>query len=374
MFKIIIIQGQAQYNAARCFVDSLSKALQQIENLKVFKLDITISTSFAEVMSQVEAAEAEVVFSVNGIGAEVINSIPIIQRPQFITWLLDHPVYHFSRLMLVKPVVLCVDNEHVAFCQRLGLNACFFPHATESPMPQRLDIESKQGILFPASGADKTVLLDQLAQQAPDIAQLLTEDSTTDLTDVMQVLRLDKIQDSVLAQQNVISLLLLCDNLLRTIKRNKLVADCAEQNIELTIVGNGWHKTPRYKQHTYLPAQDFSQLQALMAQSRFVLHHNPGFRQGLHERILYSIQQGTLVLCQAQLFLQSKYGDKAGVKFFQHVIDIPELMCVSDNEYINQLRQSQLISQAADTWQIRAQTLLCICSSQQTSKNPYSYV
>lgn len=374
MPKILILQGQAQYNAARCFVRSLTQALLQIETINVFELDITMSTSLAEMISQVEASEVDIVFSVNGIGAEVIKSIPISQRPQFITWLLDHPVYHFSRLMLVKPVVLCVDNEHVAFCQRLGLNACFFPHATEQPMSQPLDIKSKQGILFPASGADKTVLLNQLVQQAPEIAQLLAEDSTADLTDVMRVLQLDKIQHSVLAQQNVISLLLLCDNLLRTIKRNKLVADCAEQDIVLTIVGNGWHKTPQYKQHTYLPAQDFSQLQALMGQSRFVLHHNPGFRQGLHERILYSIQQGTQVFCQSQSFLQSKYGETGAVKFYQNVNNIPQLMNVSDEDYIKQLRKSQHITQADDTWQIRAQTLLGICLTQQMSKNPHSYV
>lgn len=374
MPTILILQGQAQYDVARHFVASLSAALIQTGAVYVVELDISRPENAEQALSQIQRQHTDIVFSVNAIGAELISALPSEARPRFITWLLDHPVYHFSRLMAATPEVLCVDNSHVGFCQRLGLSASFFPHATEQQMVVPTNLSQKQGILFAASGADETVLLNQLSQQAPDIVRLLTDSNTTDLIDVMQALQLDRVADNVLQQHSVVSLLLLCDNLLRTIKRNRLIRDCAEHNIALTIVGNGWQTGLCYDTHRYLPALSFSQLLPLMAQSRFILHHNPGFREGLHERIVYGLQQGTQVLCPQQAFLRPKYGPTGGVKLFDQVQQIKTLAEQTADDYLNQLQQSQLLTQTYDTWQNRAQTLLNLCFSSEAPENYQSYV
>lgn len=374
MPTILILQGQAQYDVARHFVASLSAALIQTGAVYVVELDISRQENTEQVLSQINTLNADIVFSLNAIGAELISALPAEARPRFVTWLLDHPVYHFSRLMSAKPQVLCVDNAHIGFCQRLGLSASFFPHATEQQMVVPTNLSQKHGILFAASGADETTLLNQLAQQAPDIARLLTDSNTTDLIDVMQALQLDRVADNVLQQHSVVSLLLLCDNLLRTIKRNRLIRDCAEHNIALTIVGNGWQTGLCYDTHRYLPALSFSQLLPLMAQSRFILHHNPGFREGLHERIVYGLQQGTQVLCPQQAFLRPKYGPTGGVKLFDQVQQIKTLAEQTADDYLNQLQQSQLLTQTYDTWQNRAQTLLNLCFSSEAPENYQSYV
>lgn len=374
MPTILILQGQAQYDVARNFVASLSAVLSQSGAVNVVELDISRPENAAQALSQIQRQQTDIVFSVNAIGAELISASPAEARPRFITWLLDHPVYHFSRLMAATPEVLCVDNSHVGFCQRLGLSASFFPHATEQQMVEPTNLSQKQGILFAASGADETALLNQLSQQAPDIARLLTDSDTTDLNDVMQALQLDKVADNVLQQHSVISLLLLCDNLLRTIKRNRLIKECAEHNIALTIVGNGWQAMRCYNTHRYLPALGFSQLLPLMAQSRFILHHNPGFREGLHERIVYGLQQGTQVLCPQQVFLRAKYGQTGGVKLFDEVQQIKTLVEQTADDYLNQLQQSQQLTQTYDTWRNRAQTLLSLCFSSEAPENYQSYV
>ncbi len=375
MPSILILQGQAQYGVANHFITALAQALTQTGQAGVAVLDLTRFSATAELVAYLQNHPADIIFSVNAIGAELIRALPETPQPRFITWLLDHPVYHYSRLLAAKPYVLCVDNLHVAFCQRLGLSAGFFPHATEMQMQSAADIGQKQGILFAASGADETILLRQLAQQAPDIARLLTDTGTRDLYDVMDKLQLNQAANAVLQQPAVISLLLLCDNLLRAIQRNRLIRECAEQDIALSIVGHGWDKTQRYARHTYLPAQGFAQLQQLMCQSRFVLHHNPGFRQGLHERIVYGLQQGTQVLCPAQPFLQQKYGSSRGVQLFQQVNEIPQLCQLTDAEYLSQLQQGQQHTQAYDTWSQRAQSLLKLCFTPvAASENSYSYV
>ena len=374
MPTIIILQGQAQYEVARHFVASLSAVLSQSDTVNVVELDISRPENAEQALSQLRRQSTDIVFSVNAIGAEFISALPAEARPRFITWLLDHPVYHFGRLMAAKPEVLCVDNSHVGFCQRLGLSATFFPHATEQQMVVPTNLSQKQGILFAASGADETALLNQLSQQAPDIARLLTDSDTTDLIDVMQALQLDKVANNVLQQHSVISLLLLCDNLLRTIKRNRLIKECAEHNIALTIVGNGWQAGRCYDRHSYLPALSFSKLLPLMAQSRFILHHNPGFREGLHERIVYGLQQGTQVLCPQQAFLRAKYGQIGGVKLFDQVQQIKVLSEQAEDDYLSQLQQSQQLTQTCDTWSSRAQTLLNLCFSSEAPENYQSYV
>lgn len=374
MPTILILQGQAQYNVARHFVASLSAVLSQSGAVNVVTLDISRPENAEQALSQLHRQSTDIVFSINAIGAELVSALPAQARPRFITWLLDHPVYHFGRLMAATPEVLCVDNSHVAFCQRLGLSASFFPHATERQMVVPTNLSQKQGILFAASGADETALLNQLSQQAPDIARLLTDSDTADLIDVMQALQLDKVADNVLQQHSVISLLLLCDNLLRTIKRNRLIKECAEHNIALTIAGNGWQAMRCYDTHRYLPALSFSQLLPLMAQSRFILHHNPGFREGLHERIVYGLQQGTQVLCPQQAFLRAKYGQTGGVKLFDQVQQIKTLVEQTADDYLNQLQQSQQPTQTSDTWQNRAQTLLGLFFSSEAPENYQSYV
>ena len=374
MPSILMLQGQAQYGVANYFVAALAQQLRHTGQLDVVELSLSHFTSVADVVTRLQQHPVDIVFSVNAIGAEIISAMPTAQRPRFISWLLDHPVYHFSRLMLAKPTVLCVDNLHVEFCQRLGLSAHFFPHATDIQMQPPAALADKKGILFAASAADDTVLLSQLVQQAPDIARLLTDPATQDLYDVIEQLRINTAADVVLQQQSVISLLLLCDNLLRARQRNRLVRECAEQNIALTIVGNGWHTSQQYQQHCYLPAQPFSQLLTLISQSRFVLHHNPGFRQGLHERIVYGLQQGTQVLCPAQPFFQHKYGQGYGVQLFNQVEHIASLLQLSEVDYLEQLQQGQQHTQTYDTWRKRAQTLLELCFMPLASENRYFYV
>src|SRR5690606_41035165 len=103
MPTILILQGQAQYDVARHFVASLSAALIQTGAVYVVELDISRQENTEQVLSQINTLNADIVFSLNAIGAELISALPAEARPRFVTWLLDHPVYHFSMLMSAKP-------------------------------------------------------------------------------------------------------------------------------------------------------------------------------------------------------------------------------------------------------------------------------
>ena len=98
--------------------------------------------------------------SINAVGLDLDvegkGSFSEVTGQPTLVLLVDHPIHLFKRFYGKNVVLLCVDQEHVAFAKAVGHEAHYFPHGVASAknasdyMP--VDFSDKsQDILFPVS-------------------------------------------------------------------------------------------------------------------------------------------------------------------------------------------------------------------------------
>lgn len=357
--QVIIFNIKSQYNVVDDFTQGLSSAVHDLG----FQPVLVDVTSEEEVDLAPLLEHAVMALSVNAVGADLYSRFPALAAIDFYTLLIDHPLHLLGRFFERPVKLLCVDKAHVRFCQALGSTAYFCPHAV---WPARLELAAvadseKQGILFPATYMPARKYLDEISQIFPQILPLLQQPGITDINTLLHQLGFmqpGKEQALPLTSATA-KVLSICDLYLRAVSRQQLIDDCAENNIALTIIGNGWQHAVQHPLHQYLPAEPFPALLSRMAASQYLLHHNPGFMQGQHERLLYSMLLGTPVLCQQNDYLLQRYGQTGSIILYQQVADLQELPSAIAPQVYQQLvttAQQQVLNE--DTWQVRLKTFL----------------
>lgn len=359
MQQVIIFHVPSQYHVINDFLQGLSAAVLDA-GFSPVSIDIT---SYDEAVLSAMLQQAVMALSVNAVGADLYHRFPQLETISFYTLLVDHPLHLLARFYGRPLKLLCVDKAHVQFCLALGCSAYFFPHAVW-PARQELtepDISVKQGILFPATYMSTTKYLDEINQIFPQILPLLQRQDINDINGLLHHLgfmQADKEQALPLNNATA-KLLSLCDLYLRALSRQQLIDTCAGHNIALTVVGNGWQHAAQHALHRYLPAEPFPALLSRIAASKYVLHHNPGFMLGQHERLVYSMLLGTPVLCHQNDYLLQRYGQTGSIILYQQVADLGELSAAVTPLVYQQVAETarrQVLNE--DTWQVRLAALL----------------
>lgn len=357
--KILFLYGKNQYNVVSTFINEM------IEDICLLGHSVDLIDAFngdACRYSNLALSEYGAVISFTGIGLrDPIDGSMLIDKvrekaniPVFV-YLVDHPIYQMKRFFDLKVIVLCVDEDHCVFAELCGLQASYFPHATASYLikeasPKKVSLKKEQ-ILFPISYFNEQEHRDKLegvwAQLGPAI------EASTNITEFMQRIGLLPYNDQpvkVSLNQNVLSICTIVDKYLRGKDRRDLLLECHEQNISLTVIGKD---SDQYKidapSHTFLPAADFSEIRKKIAASKFVLHQQPGFKKALHERVIESAVQGTLVVTKDS-------SDIKGLK--QLLIEIDDMQTISDKEYEQRVLAAQKEVEIQFTWLAQWKSLL----------------
>ena len=137
----LFITSENQYSVVSHFIQGMCEDL-----LALGIQSHTVNVSNLETADQqlLPLSHYQLLVSFNGVGltlsvdGESIDSY-MQQRPVFI-FTVDHPIHLMDRFLGRNVIVLCVDQEHVAFCQLCGLQAVYFPHATSLQKLQQLDL------------------------------------------------------------------------------------------------------------------------------------------------------------------------------------------------------------------------------------------
>lgn len=357
--SVLIFNVKSQYGVVDEFIQGLSDATKALGFTPVL-IDVT-GTMDVDLSPWLH--NAALALSVNAVGADLYSRFPALAAIDFYTLLIDHPLHLLARFFGRPVKLLCVDKAHVSFCQALGSTAYFCPHAItpdRDAIPQ-VRVEEKQGILFPATYMSASKYLAQIGDIFPQILPLLQQPDIKDISALLHRLgfmQADKTQAMPLNNATA-TVLSLCDLYLRAISRQQLIADCAAHNIALTIIGNGWQHAEQHPLHRYLPAEPFPALLSRMAASQYVLHHNPGFMQGQHERMLYAMLLGTPVICAHNDYLLRRYAQRGSIILYQQVADLCELAAAITPDVFQHLVSSarqQVLHE--DSWQQRLKPLL----------------
>lgn len=272
--------------------------------------------------------------SINGIGLDLdVNgkgNFSAATGLPTLVFLVDHPVHLLNRFMGQKVILLCVDQEHLAFANLLGLQAVYFPHAVSKALVQDdfLPILNKnEELIFPASYIDSEYWYKELGEVWDKIGNFV--EHANSITRFMQIIGLFSKQGQKPALELTQPILAMCrvvDFYLRAQSRLQTLSLFQQADIKLTVIGN---RSEAYKKdfplHDYQPALEFPQLQSRIRKAKAVIHNSPGFERGLHERILVPMSLGTAVFSHNTPFANQVFQRPGGIlDQVEHFQDLPQ--------------------------------------------------
>ena len=356
--RALFFVGNNQYHVGSAFMDGIRADLKSLgvdSDTLHFQNEDHIQTLLD---GKTNIDEYDFIVSYNGIGFHLAKAWPAYHaqlcRANVFVLLVDHPIYNLTRFKDLNTTVLCVDKEHVAFCQLMGINAIYFPHAVakhDINEHRYIDYADKEDeIIFPVSYGDEFFYREKLAPIWSDIGGIV--DQLTNITHFMQclgALPLPGEPEQVKLNDDRVTASQLVDQYLRVTRRNEILQQYAQKGIRLTVIGRDAHK---YKDvcdfHHYEAAMDYAELQERIRHARYVLHQSPGFVQGLHERVVMPLSLGTLVICDEPFIRRT----------LPNTISSAELPMMDDVIY--EYKRDICITQIHNdhTWQVQWEALL----------------
>lgn len=337
--KILIFKGGFQYGVVDDFITGILEGVS--DKFNVVQVDLSNKSTLASVLNDTLFDDVKVIISINALGSDLIPYFPIMNKILFYTLLVDHPLHSMTRFYGTNMRLLCVDKDHVNFARLVGMDAQFFPHAArvKDTSYENKEPGSKEGILFPASYFNLNDIKENILKYFPQGFALLNDGNVQNINDFLLKLGFMDSNRSPMIQlnKNSIAVLIQCDLYLRARKREQIINEFADHGLNLNIIGNGWSSAVQRAEHTYLEAESFNDLIKRIINSKFILHHSPGFNQGLHERITYPLLHKTLVITSHNSYLHNAFEDEKGIVFYNDVSEVKSYIKSIDDEQYKKL-------------------------------------
>lgn len=358
----LILIGSNQYGVASEFINGIREDLHSL-NISTELLDLNSQGSIeSHINNDKTINDFDFFLSFNAVGLDLSIkgeklSKAIDGKPCFV-FLVDHPLHLITRFIGLKVILLCVDQEHVGFARLCGMQAYFFPHAVPAAMVAKptdiLSMESKEGILFPASYFNTAHWRQKLQPVWHQIGHLLeNSNSVTRFLQYLEVLPSGEKPASVQLDNNIQLLATCADFYIRGRQRENVLSICEKFGLQITVVGNNSNEyRTRFPSHKYLDAVPFKDLRELIKKARFVLHNSPGFELGLHERIVYSMALGTPVICDFLARPDRIFGAD------YRLLTINDVSNIDSSHYHDIQKNNLSIISQRHTWQRQLKTLM----------------
>lgn len=357
--NILILQLQgACYNSYTYFSDHIAARLRHLGyHVSIF----STAKHPLEELEQFAGQSFDAVIDCNSAAPRIMTDengyfLDTIDAP-FFNLLLDHPLYHHDSLKctLKNYHVRCLDENHVAYVKK------YYPHiqstglwtATGSPADDRScapsadnrtctpDAPSGSGLgthPSPAPIKDRGIpVLFCATYTDPEDVQgairALPEFIQEDLHRLINALLSDPkltIEGAVTMLGDSLNVYLpeamplfvqscfLADTYVRAHRRRALVTAAARAGLPLHLVGADWDKLPlptdsTVSVHGSVP---YTEIFALMANSRLTLNLMPEFKSGFHDRIFSAMLNGSVAVTDPSTRLLREFADGRELLFY----------------------------------------------------------
>lgn len=353
--KALFISGSNQYGVVTQFLTGMKQDLEMLDVSidQMYLGDEEGKAQAVEVLDKL--SEYDFIVSFNTLGLDIPQVVQYGNSGQLFVFLVDHPVHLLKRFIGLKVKVMCVDEEHVAFCRMCNIEALFFPHAVgtnEVNSAELIQFEQKSDeILFPVSYFDLEKSREKLTPVWHEIESILANSSNiTRFWQNLGVLPLGNRPATVQLNENVLRISILVDFYLRASSRQHFLEKYANAGISLTVTGNNSAKYQElFPQHRYEEALNFTDLKQRIANTRYLAHNSPGFERGYHERVITPLSLGTLVLSEVPFLHQAFPGG---------VIQYQDISTVDALTYDEMAKHSFDKVQQRHTWKAQWQPIL----------------
>jgi hypothetical protein len=248
----------------------------------------------------------------------------------FFNYILDHPLYHHS--MLASPLrnyhVITVDENHAEYVRK------FYPHIRFVHMlplgaagvrnAPRWEA-SENCILFMGTYRDPAVCYEQIVSRKnePDLPTsediltmvgMMEADSSCTIEQSLTSVFTEKYGRNPAEQPLLFRRWLnhsyLAEFYLRNRVRRDAVAALIAAGLPVKIIGDWWEKFPLIQKSNVRREEsvDFAKTYRKIAECRVLLNSSPFFYGGMHDRIPAGMANHTLVLTDANPYLERSFG------------------------------------------------------------------
>lgn len=375
--KILILKGQSRYGVLRKFSDTMAAAFRNLGNdIDIFDGDVEDVTPQ---LQHTKLQYYDLVFSFNAV---LIESCEVIlNNPDTLFWsfLVDHPYYHHSRLMIPHKnhIVSCIDRTHVQYLRQHypNIKSCYYmPHGGDVPAsPVRDFKDRKYNVVFLGSYSD-TQPLETFIGKLPDLVKMIVNEViqnyyniwTEPLENLYQYefkkYQLDLSKEEFASLMNE---LVYIDQYIRAINRELILNTLTANGIVVDVFGANWeHYACKNPETLHLHGQiGYTEALKVMCNSKLVLNPLPLFTNGSHERIFTSMLCGAICVSEQNPYLAEEFTHGENIAFFQmqNLLQLPDIidtLLSHPNKAASIATNGRTIATATHTWEKRAASIL----------------
>lgn len=328
--RVILYKGQSQYGALRTHVDQLAKAFKLVGHTSIV-IDLLKNDAIEQLQKELNIG-CNFVISFNGIGIDLKvgkKSVYDIVNIPFMAILVDHPLYHISRLdtKINKLVITCLDYKHLDFLtyfyeeNHFKVKTFLLPGGNVGVSPNNKTLEEflekrKIPLLFTGSfrGIPRKLWRENenltLTEIIDDICEYFLSEEYVSVEEAFDhVLREKKIYLS-LEQEAKIKLYIIQQVLTyaQSYRRYQCLETIAKAGIPIEIYGSGWEEwASNWSSVKYNELGTVKNTLELLSKTRLCLNVNNNFVSGGHERVFNSMINGAPVITDRSLYYNEEF-------------------------------------------------------------------
>lgn len=294
--------------------------------------------------------------------------------------ILDHPLYHHDMLKhkLKNFHVICLDENHKTYIEN------YYPHIAsvhvlpmtgEDIAPGETGFPKKNmGLLFSGSytppkevAASIKDIPDFMGEITKNLIEIMKNDPGITQEAALQSMLPDL--DEIVAELFPLHMqaCFLADSYIRAWRREEILTALATAEIPMTVLGNGWKKSPLadFQNVSLIDDKDFKDTFSYFRQAKITLNIMPEFKAGAHDRIYSCLLNKSLCLTDPSSMLKRQFTDGKELVFYD--VNRPDTLCETVKKFLSgDARRQEITEQgykkalAEHTWAKRGEDFLRI--------------
>lgn len=377
--KILMIQGESQYDAISCFMNDLADGFRQLG----CRVDILGGITKDALDRTIYFEEYDVVLSFFGITSVLYDAINRNPNTLFFLFLVDHPYYRYDWLAEQHRnlIVSCIDRNHCNFLQKYYKNidaVQFVPHGgnlSEKPPKPFADREIDVAFFGTCSASNEyKSIVDQMSEDImkimdATIARVMQGECIPAEKILIQELRSGGIELSEAQLLELFVVLAFADTYIRAKQREKLILHLAKLGLEVHVYGNGWEKDElaQYENIKRHGAVSYTEALDIMTNTKIVINKMPLFLDGSHERVFTAMLNGAVCCTDESGYWKQEFIDGESICFYDFQ-DLDNLENIIKELLLNLDKAGKIAQNGYDIaihkhqWKNRAEQILEICN------------
>lgn len=381
--NICLYKGSFNYEVVNYFVDELEDTLIRrghnvcVVDLKKIRNDIEIN----QLIEYLKNQKIELVVSYNGTGilkSKIYEMLNIV----FISILVDHPAYHYDRIIDIKDkkhVITLHDEGAIKTAEKYIDSKKIYSHLMHGGSHASKEYKEKIYDVVVLGGINKENLCIEKDMKKIDddfiesIGMKLYYEAKDDLVHTLDfhlenVIKSMKIKEEILNlkafKQILMYLYTIVDRTIRCELRFNHIKNLISNNIKVDYFGlcniDEFNDSKYFVNHGSV---EYKEVLEVMAKSKILIHDMCYFKNGSHERVFSAMLNGALVVSNRNNYSYNMYKDKESIVYydtgnFNDLVSTVKYYLKNDEERNQIVTKAYNITSKYNTWENRAEGIL----------------